>query len=322
MTNRLSRPVPNERGVSYLGSQAHFLVEDFDRNVVPYLKGGDAYRLKASGIPTQSVYGSLAIDRDARDLVDFIRTIASLLLIDRDVWLEVAISSKQESATQFQVCIVNGVHQEASGRIVQKLPSRDDLPAWYPEDEAWGQTVQLDPDLMVNIALPELYPEGLIQSVMSELAKIGTLPTPEWALKQLVGQYPGTPRFDLAEAYRIQRLRILEVSSPLGWAAREGLLSHSAQEMSYYYYLLRELRFLHFVASMRERAEAGLVKVLEIAGERCGFSTTVTAHGVLTPTKVCNLIRSFESGSLSFAAARDIKYQRGVYPPREWERSL
>ncbi len=208
--------------------------------------------------------------------------------------------------------IVGGVHREPSGRITQKLPTRDELPDWYPEDEAWGKSVELDPCLMVHVSLPESYLNVLIGPVMSELEKIDIFSTPDWALKQAVGQYPGAPRFDHTEAYRIERLRILEVAAPIGWTAREGLLLQSSRPMSYYYYLLRELRFLHFVASMRERVEEALIKVLEIARERFGFTATVTAHGVLSPSDICNHICRFESGSLSFAATRLITSQVGM----------
>ena len=322
MINRLSRPIPIERRASNLGSQAYFLEEDFANDVVPHLHSGHAYRLKVSGVSSQVVNSSLSVDLNTRGLEGFIRTVASLLLVDSEVWLEVAFCSEEESTTQFRVYVVGGVHQEPDGRITQDLPHREELPDWYPGDEAWGQSVELDPELMVHISLPEEYPRELITSVISELDKISLSPTPDWALRQAIGKYPGTPRFDHTEAYRIERLRILEVASPIGWTAREDLLSQSSREMSYYYYLLRELRFLHFLASFREQAEAALIRVLEIAGERCDFSAKVTAHGMLAPSEVCNLIRSFESGSLPFAAVREIRYQSGVYPPDEWKRVL
>ena len=321
-TSRLSRPIPMARRASNLGSQAYFLEEDFTNHVVPHLRSADAYRLKVDGVPSQVVHGSLSLGSTARGLEGFIRSVASLLLVDGEVWLEVTLHSNEESTTQFQVYVVNGVHQEPDGRITQDLPHRDELPDWYPEDDAWGQTVELNPELMVHISLPEEYPRGLIASVISELDKISVSPTPDWALRQVIGQYPGTPRFDHAEAYRIERLRILEVASPIGWTAREGLLSQSSRVMSYYYYLLRELRFLHFVASLREQAEAALIQVLEIAGERCDFSAKVIARGVITPSEVCNLIRRFASGSLPFALVRETTYQMGVYPPEERERVL
>ena len=306
-----------------LGSQTHLLEQDYSNHVVPHLNGGEAYRLRVHGTTRQAVYTALSIDRGARGSPGgFIRTVAPLLLVDREAWLEVAFSTEEESTRQFQVYIVNGVHKEPSGRVTQALPPREELPDWYPEDEAWGQAVELDPDRMIHIPMPEVYPKELIESVISELDEISTFPTPDWALRQMIGQYPGAPRFDHAEANRIERLRILEASSSIGWTARETFLSPASRVMSYYYYLLRELRFLHFVASMRERAEVGLVQVLQIAGERCGFSADVTAHGVITPAEVCEIIGAFESGSLSFAAVREIKYQTGVYPPKDRGRDL
>ena len=307
---------------SNLGSQGYLLEEDFALKVVPHLRSGHAYLIRVEGVASQVVHSSLSIDPNERDLEGFIRRVACLLLVDSEVWLEVAFCSKQGSATQFQVYVVGGVHQEPDGRITQDLPHRDELPDWYPEDEAWGQRVELEPELMVHISLPEEYPRGLVAAVISELDTISISPTPDWALRQVIGQYLGAPRFDHSEARRIERLRILEVTSPIGWTAREDLLLQSTREMTYYYYLLRELRFLHFVASLRKQAEAALIRVLEIAGERCDFSAKVTARGVLTPSEVCNLIRRFESGSLPFAVVREVKYQRGVYPPEERERVL
>ena len=323
MMNRLSRPIPGGHGLWNLGSQAHLMEQDYRNYVVPHLNGGEAYRLRVNGTTRQSVQTALSIDRGARGGPGgFIRVVASLLLNNKEVWLEVASSAEEESTRQFQVFIVNGVREEPSVRVTQELPPRGELPDWYPEDEAWGQTVELDPDRMIHIPMPEAYPKDLIGSVMSELAEISTFPTPDWARRQMIGQYPGAPRFDHAEAYRIERLRILEAALPIGWTAREAFLSQSSRVMSYYYYLLRELRFLHFVASMRERAEVGLVQVLQIAGERCGFSVNVTTHGVITPAEVCGIIGAFESGSLSFAAVREIKYQTGVYPPKDLGRDL
>ena len=46
MINRLSRPIPRERGMGNLGSQAYYLEEDFRNDVVPHLHSGHAYRLK------------------------------------------------------------------------------------------------------------------------------------------------------------------------------------------------------------------------------------------------------------------------------------
>ena len=138
----------------------------------------------------------------------------------------------------------------------------------------------------------------------------------------MTGQYPGAPRFDHAEAYLNREATNTGGSVAHWWTRSRSISITVSQVMSYYYYLLRELRFLHFVASMRERAEVGLVQVLQIAGERCGFSATVTAHGVITPAEVCGAIDAFESGSLSFAEVREIKYQSGVYPPENRGREL
>ena len=72
--------------------------------------------------------------------------------------------------------------------------------------------------------------------------------------------------------------------------------------------LLRELRFLHFLASLRSCAEDALRQVLTLAGDRCGFRASVTAFGVHTPDEVNLLIQRFEAGDLPFSAVNDILY--------------
>ena len=87
---------------------------------------------------------------------------------------------------------------------------------------------------------------------------------------------------------------------------------------------MRELRFLHFVASIRECAEGALQQVLDLTREQCGLAAKVTAHGVYTPDEIDESIRRFESGCISFADVNkiireeisegDTEQMRVVYP--------
>jgi len=72
----------------------------------------------------------------------------------------------------------------------------------------------------------------------------------------------------------------------------------------------RELRFLHFRASMRERAEEALRCVLALASERRGFEGSVTANGLHTPSEVRGFIEEFERGELAFSAVNDIIFEK------------
>ena len=68
-----------------LGSQALLLEQDYSNHVVPHLNGGEAYRLRVHGTTRQVVYTALSIDRGARGSPGgFIRTVAPLLLVDRE----------------------------------------------------------------------------------------------------------------------------------------------------------------------------------------------------------------------------------------------
>ena len=81
------------------------------------------------------------------------------------------------------------------------------------------------------------------------------------------------------------------------------------RQVSEYYYHLRELWFLRFVASMRARAEEALCEVLALASQACGFTASVTAQGIYTPEEVEEIIRQFEAGELTFSAVLDIVWE-------------
>ena len=123
-------------------------------------------------------------------------------------------------------------------------------------------------------------------------------------------QRSSVPAFDPGEASRARRLRILQATLPIGWAAREVYYGES-RHLGDYYYFWRELRFLHFKSSMRERAEKALQQVLTFAGERRGFEAHVTARGLYTPAEVGAIIKKYEAGDIPFSEATDIIFERG-----------
>ena len=86
-------------------------------------------------------------------------------------------------------------------------------------------------------------------------------------MEKMTGQRRNAPAFDSGEATRTQRLRIAQATLPIGWTAREIYYGENRHLGDYYYYW-RELRFLHFRSSIRERAEKALQQVLTFAGER------------------------------------------------------
>ena len=60
------------------------------------------------------------------------------------------------------------------------------------------------------------------------------------------------PSFDLEEHVTKKELSVFQTALPVGWTARE--LYSRSRLTSDYYYFMRELRFLHYLVSMREMA--------------------------------------------------------------------
>lgn len=291
-----------------MSGEVFLLRDDFNNRIVPYRQRNEGYQLTVDGIEQDSVVSSLLLDPDDWGPEDFIRAIASRLLTELEVWIEVVPNPAQGGDVPFRVFTAARVQRTSSGGLVQVLPARADLPTWYPDDDAWGQSVELDPNRMVHVTLPPQYPRRLLKRVLIGVSEVVSAMAPEWALQQMVGQRPNTPRFDQAEAERLERQRLLQVASPIGWTARE-FYRLQPWKITYYNYLFRELRFLHFVASVRERAEIALRNILDITGELCGFTSSVTAYGIYAPEEIWNFIGDFQSGNLPFKRAREIIYQ-------------
>ncbi|MCY4617432.1 MAG: hypothetical protein OXD50_02595 [Chloroflexi bacterium] len=80
--------------------------------------------------------------------------------------------------------------------------------------------------------------------------------------------------------------------------------------MSEFYLILRELRFLHFLACIRASAEAALVEVLTLVGQRIGMSASVIAHNVYTPEDMNRILDRFQAGDLPLLSMTDILLQQ------------
>ena len=313
MTDRRSRWFPSDAEPKTWPSstETDLLEQDFYNQIIPIRHRREAYELSTEGIPAQQVDEAFSLGDYAWRLDAFLRAVASRLLTHHEVWLEITFEDGNGDCTPFQVWEVDGVRQTKEGNLIQELPSLDQLPdrGWDRGDDEWPSQVELNADRMVEVLLPDAYPSHLLIQVARDLAEINASMTPGWAMAQLSGQRQDAPPFDAGEAYRTERLRILQASLPIGWTARE-IFTGLSQRVSDYYYNWRELRFLHFRASMRERAEEAARQVLALASDRCGFSATVTAHGLHTPEAVEELMHKFKAGRLAFSEMHDLIFER------------
>ena len=270
------------------------------------------YRLSSEGESPQRIVNSLSLRPEYRPRLDhFLRDVALKLFTHYEVWIEVGFPD-DDGPTPFAVYDADGIQRTGSGGLIQALPSMptaDKAPEWMREMGDWDTNIELDEERMVHVTMPEQYPEKVFSKVVTDLSEVASSVARPWVLEELRSQKPGGPLFNIGEADRTERLRILQATLPIGWTAREGILGEQSR-ISHYYDLWRKLRFLHFRASMRQRAEQSLRDVLTIASERCGFSVEVEAHGVYTPEQIQTIIKQFEAGELDLESAWDIVYER------------
>ena len=288
------------------------LLEDFNRGVVPYRAEGRAYQLSTDGIEHRRVQGSLKLwgNRDGPD--GFVRAVASSLLTNHEVWIEVIFDEDDSNPLPFTLLQASEVRRTANGKLIQEQPKLNEWTHEYRDiAESEIEQVELDTQRMVNASLPGRYPSQMLAKIVVELVEADDNYDlmPSWAMKKMVGQRRNAPSYDPAEANRTNRLRIAQVTLPIGWTAREILYGNN-RSLGDYYYFWRELRFLHFRLSMRESAEEALRQILTLAGARCGFKASVTASGLHTPLEVEDIIRKFEAGEVPFSALSDITFER------------
>lgn len=309
MTSRRSRSFPYEPKLWAWSDQTHLLHEDFSNLIVPYGRDPAAYELSTEGIPYYQVGESLTLGERAQHVDGFVRAAASGLLVNHNVWLEVVFDDGAQSRAPFAVFEVDGVRREKTGDLVQELPRRQELPDWFQPGDQWEAEIQLDADRMVHVSLPDAYPSQLLVQVVRDLAEVGSPLPPSWVIEGFTGQRRDAPPYNASEAVRTEHLRIAQAALPIGWTAREIFLGSTRQVSDYYHYW-RELRFLHFRASMRARAEEALRQVLTLASTRCGFTASVTSNGVYTPDEVEGIIREFEVGEISFSDVSDLIFEK------------
>lgn len=285
------------------------LSQDFSNRVVPYRHDPEPYSLSSDGVVWHEVRESLALTDSGYGVDDFIRTIASRLLTSHEAWLEVSSDRQIPNSTPFEVNLVDGVTQTETGRVIQKLPREDEIPEMH-RDSGWGCEIELDPTRMVHATLPDEYPSSLLLEVVNGLIDINPDVFHKFVEGRMFGKRQDLPYVDISEFRKTERLHTAKASLPIGWTARQIYAGPDDQVGTMYFYYWRELRFLHFLASMRQKAEEALRQVLEIAGQMCGFKAAVTTHGVYTPSEVRRVIRKYEAGKISLSSATDIIFEK------------
>lgn len=311
MSERRSRWLPPSTDALAAPHYGRMLEEDVHNQVMPYQTSPDTYVLDADGAQSHEVGGALSLDGHGSGVDDFVRDIASCLLTQPEVWLEVWFTGSADLSSKFGVCQVHGVVRKHDGRLVQELPAASDLPDWVTDDGTWGSDVELDGARMIQVRPPTAYPAAILREVMLGLAEIRMPIMPDWALAPIDGSRRDAPFFDAGEANRTERLAVAQITRPIGWSAREWIFGGgTSRTMSEFYRRWRDLHFLHFLASLREQAEDALRKVLTLAGDRCDFVASVVTNDVCTPDEVSEIIRRFENGALPVKAIDDIIMQR------------
>ena len=307
MNDRKSYPAPF--GAKYWSdtTETYMLHDDFHNHIVPHRSRGNTYRLLSDYVPLQSLIDAFTPENRRRNLDGWIQRIATRLLMDHEVWLEIVFEGPK-GETPFAVFPVNGQIDRLRGTTVQKLPKRDDLPDWYPVTADWPQEVELDSERMVHVVLPDEYPSHVLTEVVMGLAEIGGALVPSWYLGGLSGVRNDVPLVNTNEVMRTRQLRVAQVALPIGWTGRE--VYGSNRPLNEYFRLWRELWFLHFRSAMRSCAEQALEQVLGIVANNIGIVASVVAFGTHTPNDVEQLIQKFEEGNLSFSQARDMIYER------------
>ena len=293
-------------------SETHLLLQDFNNGIVPYRTEGDAYQLSTDGIERSRVQKALELwgHRDGPD--GFVSDVASSLLTDHEVWIEVIFDEDDRNSLPFTLLQAPGVRRTANGKLIQERPKLNEGSHEYRDiADSEIERVELDTQRMVNALLPDRYPSQMLAKIVVELVEADAIHdlTPSWAMEKMVGQRPNAPSYDPTEANRTNRLRIAQITLPIGWTARD-IYSGSNRSLGDYYYYWRELRFLHFRSSMRESAEEALRQVLTLAGAMCGFKASVNALGLYTPIEVEEMISKFEIGEIPFSALTDVIFEK------------
>ena len=317
MTSRNSRWFLHEPKMWLNSPQTYLLLDDFNLHLVPHRSEGDAYELSVcapKGISSGRIKEAISLWDNSTGADSFVSALASTLLTEHEAWLEVIFKPDDRDGLPFRPLLVHGVRKTATGNLIQEMPTLESTGSLdYPHQggaERQIETIELDERRMVHACLPAKYSSKLLKKLVEDLVEVDTndILTSPWVIEKMTEQRGNAPAFDPSEATRTQRLRIAQAALPIGWTAREIYYGENRHLGEYYYYW-RELRFLHFRSSMRERAEGALRKVLTLAGEECGFEAYVTARGLFTPTEVEGIISEYEAGEIPFSKMNDIIYE-------------
>ena len=314
MQERISHPFRKNVAPADFALQVHMMCEDFRHRIIPYLGNLNAYQLSTCGISSHVVARSLAPIGLAPNYFsgtdDFIEEITYALFMSHDLWLEITCDPAEKDTAPFRVFTVEGVNCTEQGDIIQVIPSPSPNTEQSQRGELRNEQIPLPSDRMVQATLPSAYSSEVLNRVFEELADHNDIEALHLGFAKLTGQGEVPQNFDFQEASRIRRLDLFQAASPIGWTAREILRNEQNRELNDYYYFLRELQFLHFVASIREQAEHALRDVLAIAAEQCGFSFSVTAQGIFTANEIDSLIEQFKRGGIAFSDLNDIINER------------
>ena len=312
MTSRTSRWFPYEPEMWHDNFQTGMLLDDFNLHIVPYRGNGDAYELSVEETPSRQVTNALSLWGNETGADSFIRAVASTLLTEHEVWLEMVFQTDDRDGLPFRPILVHGVRRMATGKLMQIVPAMD-APHYHSHGNTTQepQTIELDSERMINVALPEKYPSQLLNKLVDDLTETD-LHNPlkaQWIMEGMTGQRRDTPAFDVSEAVRTHKLCTAQAALPIGWTARETLYGGERVLNDYYHYW-RELRFLHFRSSIRKSAEEALREVLSNAAAKCGFKVSITTSGLYTPPEVEKIICDYEAGKITFSAVNDIIFER------------
>lgn len=309
MTKRTSRWFPYEPSIWIESSELDFLLQDFNLGIVPMRDNRDAYEISVEGMSSNRVKEALSLWNRAHGADSFVSAVSSTLLTEQEVWLEMVFRPDGPNGLPFKPLIVHGVERTRKGNLIQKVPVWDEPNRQWTQ-ETTPQIIELDDLRMIHVSLPEQYSNQLLTKVVEDLVETDLYDPvmSSWAMESMTRQ-SGSPTVDFEEANRTRTLRITQAALPIGWTARE-IYSIGERHFSDYYHYWRELRFLHFRASMRKQAEEALHKVLSMAGAECGFKATVTASGLFTPPEVEEIIREYETSKVTFSAMNDIIFEK------------
>ena len=284
----------------------NMLYEDYQAQLVPIAKS-PVYDLAVAWTDVNSVLDSLSLEENHRGVDSFLKDVGMRLLLRGEVWLYMLFGQEHEGRGHFMVFEITGVRPGRNGTLVQMPPDVNHVPEYLSSRNSWAHASELDLSRVIRVTLPDAYPFPVLSKVVGQLSRMHFPETPKWASDEAAGQGRDNPRYDVQEAYRTFQIFLSQVVREIGWTAREEFME-TYTCTNQYYWSVRNLIFQHFLASMRERAEVAVSQVLSIAGSRCGFAATVSAHGAYTAAEIEQLIHQFKEGGISFSDAASIQY--------------